>query len=564
MMGRESLQKSLHDPDYICTQVVPKDSFYHTLYFLGSALFEDEDFSEMYCDNNGRKSIPPSLLAKVLLLQEYEDVSDRKAAENVRYNIAWKYALRVPLDYEGFDHSSICKFRTRLMVYELEEKPFDKLCKAAKELDLIDPKNLHAVDSSAIIGHAQQQDTYTLIEKAIKKSVNSLSAVDNKETTGAVKNGGLTKYCDYERPDIDWKKEKEKREYLKKLVQDAHHLLGIVADSDVSKNKKIQRDTRLLRDILNQDIVYEKENNNSDSDDNDGEKKKQNSNDINPDIKNGVAKDRIISTVDTEMRHGRKSSSQKFNGFKGHITIDTEAEWITNLLVSSANKRDSETGVSAIINQETHTDYLPEEVVADSGYVTADTRADFSDTEIKLTSPVRKQGRKGYYHKYEFDIDLENMKATCPANNTTEKVYNSKDNKGRKIKIFQFECCDDCEKRKNCTTADKGRTITLLYHEEEVLKALKQQREDEKFEETYYRRYIIERKIAELFFQHGMRQARFFGKQKIKFQMFWKALAVNLKRLPKLFNKVPEVCLKKIKEVLRTGNNEKKPAVTAV
>ena len=562
MMGKKSSQKTIQDADYICSQVVPKDSFYHNLFLLGPALFRDEDFSEMYCDNNGRKSLPPSLMAKVLLLQEYENVSDRKAAENVKYNIAWKHALEVPLVYEGFDHSSICKFRARLMVHELEEKPFRKLCKAAKELDLIDPGNLHAVDSSAIIGHAQQQDSYTLIEEAIKKSVNAILSTENKETAEAVKNGGLTEYCDYQRPDIDWDKEKEKREYLKKLVQDAHQVLDLVTDKE---DEKIKKDTELLRDILNQDIVYEEDNDdNSDSEGSNDKKEKQNSDKKDPDIRDGVAKDRIISTVDTEMRHGRKSSSQKFNGFKGHITIDTKTEWITNLTVSSANQRDSETGVSTVTGQKDHTGYLPEEVVADSGYVTADTRAEFSETEIKLTSPVRKQGRKKYYHKYDFDIDLENMEVTCPAGVTTDKAYNSKDNKGRKIKVFHFESCDDCEQRKNCTTAKKGRTITLLYHEKEALKALKRQREDGDFEKTYYKRYIIERKIAELFFGHGMRRARFFGKRKIKFQMLWKALAVNFKRLPKLLDKAPEVCLKKVKEVLRTENNEKKAAEPAV
>ena len=131
MMGKESSQKSLHDADYICKQVVTEESFYHTLYILGSTLFEDEDFAEMYCDDNGRGSLPHSLIVRFLLLQEYENVLDRKVAEYVKYKIAWKYALKVPLDYEGFAHSSICKFRARLMVHELEKKPFGKLCKVA-------------------------------------------------------------------------------------------------------------------------------------------------------------------------------------------------------------------------------------------------------------------------------------------------------------------------------------------------------------------------------------------------------------------------------------------------
>jgi len=132
MMGKESSQKSLHDADYICKQVVTEESFYHTLYILGSTLFEDEDFAEMYCDDNGRRSLPPSLIVRLLLLQEYENVLDRKAAEYVKYNIAWKYALKVPLDYEGFAHSSICKFRARPMVHELEKNLLANYAKQPK------------------------------------------------------------------------------------------------------------------------------------------------------------------------------------------------------------------------------------------------------------------------------------------------------------------------------------------------------------------------------------------------------------------------------------------------
>ncbi|MBA7699816.1 hypothetical protein ES703_108519 [subsurface metagenome] len=56
-----------------------------------------------------------------------------------------------------------------------------------------------------------------------------------------------------------------------------------------------------------------------------------------PKIKKGVAKDRIISTTDPEMRHGRKSRSGKFNGHKTHITKDVSSEIITNIDVSAGN-----------------------------------------------------------------------------------------------------------------------------------------------------------------------------------------------------------------------------------
>ena len=68
-------------------------SFYGFLASLRGQLFRDEEFAELYCPDNGRDSVPPSLVATALLLQAYDKVSDAEAKQRADFDIRWKVAL---------------------------------------------------------------------------------------------------------------------------------------------------------------------------------------------------------------------------------------------------------------------------------------------------------------------------------------------------------------------------------------------------------------------------------------------------------------------------------------
>ena len=75
-------------PDY-----VGRGSFYGFLASLRGQLFRDEDFAELYCPDNGRDSVPPSLVATALLLQAYDKVSDLEAKQRADFDIRWKVGV---------------------------------------------------------------------------------------------------------------------------------------------------------------------------------------------------------------------------------------------------------------------------------------------------------------------------------------------------------------------------------------------------------------------------------------------------------------------------------------
>ncbi len=92
---------------------VAPDSFYGRMGAVAESLFSDDDLKALYDPATGRPSLPPSLLSGVVLLQFYDDVSDGEAVERTLYDLRWKVALHLPLDYAGFDPSSLSYFRKR-------------------------------------------------------------------------------------------------------------------------------------------------------------------------------------------------------------------------------------------------------------------------------------------------------------------------------------------------------------------------------------------------------------------------------------------------------------------
>ena len=81
MLGKRSDQKGLWEADRLYLDYVGQDTFYGLLASLRGQLFSDDDFAEIYCPDNGRDSVPPSLLATALLLQTFADAGRRLVAK---------------------------------------------------------------------------------------------------------------------------------------------------------------------------------------------------------------------------------------------------------------------------------------------------------------------------------------------------------------------------------------------------------------------------------------------------------------------------------------------------
>ena len=151
MLGRRDPQRSFFDAQSLPHRV-PDDSFYGRMGAVSDVLFRDEDLESMYCLDNGRPSLPPSLMSGVTLLQFYDDVSDREAVQRLLYDLRWKVALNLPLDYAGFDASSLCNFRKRLLENGRERYAFSRFIAVGREAGFIPDRVTLLSDTTNVKG----------------------------------------------------------------------------------------------------------------------------------------------------------------------------------------------------------------------------------------------------------------------------------------------------------------------------------------------------------------------------------------------------------------------------
>src|SRR5271170_6740364 len=107
----------LNDMDRFCDEALAENSIYALLHRERDRLFPDEMFSDLFSDK-GRRSVPPSVVATVMVLQRLEGLSDREAVERYSFDARWRYAAGVgSYDCGGwgsFAHTVLVDFRARL------------------------------------------------------------------------------------------------------------------------------------------------------------------------------------------------------------------------------------------------------------------------------------------------------------------------------------------------------------------------------------------------------------------------------------------------------------------
>src|SRR6516225_5589949 len=137
MLATKSAQVGMFDAA-VMMGPLPEGSFYALLAEHGDRIVRDEDFVECYAERMGRPSIPPSQLAKVMLLQHRTGVSDEEAMERVRWDLRWEAALALPVDHQGWHPTSLTKFPARLLLHKKEGLALENTMTIARGLGLLD------------------------------------------------------------------------------------------------------------------------------------------------------------------------------------------------------------------------------------------------------------------------------------------------------------------------------------------------------------------------------------------------------------------------------------------
>ncbi len=152
------------EADHLYLDYVGRGSFYGFLASLRGQLFRDEEFAELYCPDNGRDSVPPSLVATALLLQAYDKVSDAEAKQRADFDIRWKVALGIEVEDRPFAKSTLQLFRAQLILHDRVRAVFQRSLQFARQTGYLKGRRMKvAVDTTYILGRGAVKDTYNLL-----------------------------------------------------------------------------------------------------------------------------------------------------------------------------------------------------------------------------------------------------------------------------------------------------------------------------------------------------------------------------------------------------------------
>ena len=317
-LGRADRQVDLFDDAAgFCEQSLPENSIYRFLARERDRLFPDELFADLFCDR-GRRCVPPSVVATVMVLQRLDGLSDREAVDRYAFDVRWRYAAGVGGYGSGwarFAHTVLVDMRARLRDSTRPDRIFEVGLEAAAAAGLVGRRRV--LDSTPLYDAVATMDTVTLIRSAVR----GLLAVADPELAAALR-AGLSSGDDYAgngKPQIDWDDRAAREELIGSRARDGFAVLALLDGRRLAE--AVQQAAALLATVLGQDLEE------------------------GPDnvfrIARRVAKDRVISTVDPDTRHGHKTSARGFDGYKGHAAVDPDSEIITATTVTAGNAGDA-------------------------------------------------------------------------------------------------------------------------------------------------------------------------------------------------------------------------------
>ena len=473
MQGTEKPDRELLDALGLCGALVREGSVYRFLAEHRLRLFGDGLFSDLF-GPRGRPSVPGSVIAVVMVLQALEGCSDREAVERLRCDVRWKAAAGLGIDDEGFDASVLTLWRQRLRASEHPERIFDAVREVAAECGALSKRTMRALDSTVLYDAVATQDTVTMIGAQIRR-VRKL----------APRAAALVLAHDYDsraKPVCDWGDPDERAWLVDELVTDARAVLDALEGSELSDEQA--QAAALLAVVAGQDVEADPKV--------PGRWR----------IARRVAKGRVISTVDPEARHARKSRSQRRDGYKAHICAEPDTGLITAAELTTADTSDARVGPRLLqqdptaphntTDTDTDTADTADTTDTDTGSDTADTAdtdtgsdtADVGDVGAEgfvglvladsayasgealdafaaagygtAIKPIDRKPRiAGGFTRDDFTIDTDAQTVTCPAGHT----------KAIKSGAARFGAlCGGCPLRARCTTSAAGRSVTVDEH----------------------------------------------------------------------------------------------------
>jgi hypothetical protein len=498
VQGTSGPDRELLDAAAFVSHLVPEGSVYAFLAEHRRRLFPDELFADLFPSRRGRPSQPADVVATVLVLQSLEGLSDRDALQSLATDLRWKVAAGLAITDPGFHPTVLTLWRNKLRQSDRPERIFDAVRDVIASTNVLAKRTRRALDSTLLDDAVATQDTVTQLVSMIRRCRGAIPEAAAAEVVGD----------DYEagsgsgKPQCAWNDPVARDELVTRLVNDALAVLDAVDGVDLDDDQ--EQLVGLLALVAGQDV---------EPGETEGTWR----------IERGVAKHRVISTVDPESRHMHKSRSSYRDGYKAHVAVEPDTGLITACDLTPANEGDGPTGVALLADEAAGLD-----VLADSAYGSGDTLAKLDDADHRVLIkpwPLARNPNLGddQFGRDDFAIDYTARTVTCPNGVTTHITPSGAACFGKR--------CDDCPVRSRCTSAKDGKTFLVGEHDELLAANRARWRTDSDLVADYRQhRPMVERSIAWLV-ANGHRRCRHRGVERNRLALSIRAATINLRRL---------------------------------
>ncbi len=522
VQGEAGWQRELLDVGAVAGHLLAAGSVFAFLAGHRSRLFPAEMFADLFPSGRGRPSVPAEVIASVIVLQTLHGLSDREAADAVTFDLRWKAACGYAIDAAGFHPTTLTYWRRRLVASERPQRIFEAVRDVITATGAVAGKPRRALDSTVLDDAVARQDTVTQLVAAIRRVGRDVTGAKDLIGVHCPRLAALTgqDYSSPGKPRIAWDDPAARDELVSALVNDALALLAALDVGAIEKaGGKPAEAVALLALVAGQDVEPA-----DDSDGTDGRWR----------IARKTAPDRMISTVDPDARHARKTRERRQDGFKAHVVVEPGTGLMSAVKLTKTNgpaNSDAAVGAELVvadptITQDTHDSGVEGdsvEVLGDSAYATGDM---LHTLDSKQWTPLLKPwplrpAVPGGFTLDDFTIDHQAGTATCPAGVTRTVT-------GKGNVVFGI-ACRDCPLAARCTTSATGRTLIIGQHHH-LQRAHRKRATDEGFQALYRQhRPMVERTIAWL--TRGNRRVPYRGVEKNNNWLHHRAAALNLRRL---------------------------------
>jgi hypothetical protein len=484
-------------------------------------LFDDafqEQLEGMYRQTGaGDPPHAPAMLCMVVLLQGYVGASDAEAVEMAVMDRRWQLVLDcLDVDEPPFAQGALQAFRERMVEHEMDRVLLERTVALVREGVVTTAEGTQlskavrvAIDSRPLAGAGRVEDTINLLGHAARNIVKAVSKITNRAPEEICRKAGIPLLLSPSIKaglDIDWNDARQKAKGIQIVEQQVTSLLRWVdRHLDDVVDAPLLPYLEAITTIRDQDLEQTKEH---------GVR-----------IREGVAIDRRISIEDAEMRHGRKSRSKRFNGYKEHIAFDLDVHAIIACAVTPANRPEEEAAAPIA------------EDIDRQGFAVSEVHIDRAYVNSLLVSTVQNDGgtvfakpwalraiKPGLFSKADFRIDLRTETITCPAGEVEpfepgETVH------------FDPEVCGACPLRANCTQAasGKGRSVSIAKDEAQQ-KKFRQLQETSSGRAALRERVAVEHSLAHIAARKGD-HARYLGVRRNLFDLRRSSAIQNLEEV---------------------------------